>query len=421
MAERFLADAPLPYCKGCGHKLITEGAALALQASGLAPLDVVLVTDIGCHGIIDSNFLTHTVHGLHGRAVALGAGIAAARGRGKVLVYVGDGGAVIGLQHIVEAASRNFDMTVVVHNNMLYGMTGGQPSGLTPCGFRTPVCPEGKAEAAYDLCRLAHAAGAPYARRVIVGADLATVLAEALSVRGFALVEAVELCPSYGVKHNLRRKLSEIVREAGWELELLRNPDRPAYTLDSRSSLPSLLDESDIETAFSSDLARPVSVLLAGSAGEGVQQAAEAFGRAAIAAGLHVTKKGSYPVTVGTGFSAAEIIVSPEPVLYSGITSPDFVIITSADGLAHCRSRVLAMQKGTVLADRLLELPAIAAAVVRHEFRGKAGGRDAALYALFFLLRRFALFPVAALAATVRQGKLGQRVDPEALLKLAGD
>ena len=66
----------LPFCKGCGHDLISKNTAKALEKMGLSPLDVIVVTDIGCHGIIDKSLNTHTIHGLHGRSAALGAGIA---------------------------------------------------------------------------------------------------------------------------------------------------------------------------------------------------------------------------------------------------------------------------------------------------------------------------------------------------------
>ena len=77
MTELFLTPGELPFCKGCGHHTVAENTERALQTLGMKPLDVVIVTDIGCHGIIDKHFLTNTVHGLHGRSVALGAGIAA--------------------------------------------------------------------------------------------------------------------------------------------------------------------------------------------------------------------------------------------------------------------------------------------------------------------------------------------------------
>jgi 2-oxoglutarate ferredoxin oxidoreductase subunit beta len=92
-------------------------------------------------------------------------------------------------------ARLNVDMAVVVHNNFVYGMTGGQPSGLTPTGYRTVITPEGHPLPKHDLCQLVHDAGAPYARRVIGRGDFSAALREALEVEGFALVEVLELCP----------------------------------------------------------------------------------------------------------------------------------------------------------------------------------------------------------------------------------
>ncbi|MBE0675544.1 MAG: 2-oxoglutarate synthase, partial [Bacteroidales bacterium] len=91
MSTQILNTQSLPFCKGCGHDLISKNVAKAIEASGYSPLDIVLVTDIGCHGIIDKAFNTHTVHGLHGRSVALGAGISLAMaGKGKkVIVFLG--------------------------------------------------------------------------------------------------------------------------------------------------------------------------------------------------------------------------------------------------------------------------------------------------------------------------------------------
>ena len=119
---RFLTDAKLPFCKGCGHALVAQNTEKALQKLNINPLDVVLVTDIGCHGIVDKSFLTHTVHGLHGRSSALAAGITAGLNNPdkKVIVFTGDCVATIGMQHLIGGAHLGFDITVVVHNNMLY-------------------------------------------------------------------------------------------------------------------------------------------------------------------------------------------------------------------------------------------------------------------------------------------------------------
>lgn len=155
MTGRFLSTENLPFCKGCGHGLVAGALEKALgRIENLDPRDLIVVTDIGCIGIIDRQFKAHTVHGLHGRSTALATGISMGLddpGK-KIIVFIGDGGATIGLQHILEAAHRNVNMTVLVHNNMLYGMTGGQPSGLTPCGFKTSTMPDGRPDGGMDIC-----------------------------------------------------------------------------------------------------------------------------------------------------------------------------------------------------------------------------------------------------------------------------
>ena len=216
MNKQFLTDTELPFCKGCGHSLISENTDKALQKLGLNPLDVILVTDIGCHGIIDKCFVSHTFHGLHGRSVALASGVSAGLNNPdkKVIVFIGDGGATIGMQHIIDAAHNNFNLTVVIHNNLLYGMTGGQPSEFTPVGFKTPTLPDGAKQKGYDICEIVKAAGANYAARVLGIGDISDKLAEAFSRKGFSLIEVMEICPSYGIKSNPGMKLAQTVENA---------------------------------------------------------------------------------------------------------------------------------------------------------------------------------------------------------------
>jgi len=412
----FLTTNAFPYCKGCGHHLIDRNLVRALEAMGVSPLDVVLVTDIGCHGIADRVFATHTVHGLHGRSVALGAGIAMGLPPGrKVIVFIGDGGATIGLQHLLEAARLNVDLTVVVHNNMLYGMTGGQPSGLTPRGLRTVITPEGSQLPHHDLCRLVLDAGASYARRVIGLGDFSDALREAMEVEGFALVEVLELCVAYAAKWNPGLRLKELAREAGYELGVWRGVDRPAFRLPLSEERLSLLEVERVPVRFSSPLEGRMGVVVGGSAGEGVQRAAEIFAQAAIASGLHATKKGSYPVTVGVGFSTAEVVLSCDPIAYHGIAQPDAVLITSEDGLRHEQERIRRMEKGIVWVDESLPVPETRAEVRRRDFRGKAGPRNGAIVALLTLAHETGVVPPEAFAKAVRRSPIGQRVPEEAL------
>lgn len=425
MSTRFLSTEKLPFCRGCGHAMVAQSVEKALQKLGtLDPMDLVVVTDIGCIGIIDKQFDSHTVHGLHGRSVALATGVSMglADPSKKIIVFIGDGGATIGLQHIAEAAHRNVNMTVLVHNNMLYGMTGGQPSGLTPCGFKTSTMPDGKPNRGMDLCGLVHGLGAPYARRLLAMGDFSDHLAEAFAVDGFSLVEAVELCPSYGVKFNPDKKLAELAESAGLGPVVLRNEKAEAFRIDRRESLPSLFDAvPPVEVRHQAGLQGRFSLFLSGSAGEGVQSVAEMLAQAAMSCGLHVTKKGSYPVTVGVGFSTSEVILSSGEIHYTGISHPDAVIATSTDGLAKVRPLVEGMKSGSFLLDASLEPPATGAEVVRADYRGPLGARNASLVSVVHLLKRHPVIPLEAFLEVVAAGRAGASLDMEKLRAAVGE
>lgn len=416
-----LNTSALPFCKGCGHDLIAKNTTKALEALNYHPLDVIVVTDIGCHGIIDKCLNTHTVHGLHGRSVALGAGITfgVQEPGKKVIVFIGDGGSTIGLQHIMEAARLNLNMTVVIHNNFLYGMTGGQTSGLTPHGFRTTTSSdmEGNPFAGYDICALSHTAGAAYVSRMLGVGDISEKLAKAFSVQGFSLVEVMEICPSYGVKLNPKRKLQEIVESAGKEIgEWTR--DREAFSLSQGRKLANLLDKTPIIVKdFGAYLKEPMSVIVSGSAGEGVQLGAGILSKAAIRSGLFVTQKGSYPVTVGVGFSTAEINISPSEILFHGISVPDVAIITSQDGLLHNLARIKAMKCGTLIIDSSLEVPETGAKVLQHDFRG-IGARSASVYSVIYFALKTGVISTEALFKTIDDAGMTEKL-PVALIKEA--
>ncbi len=417
--SKILKTKALPYCKGCGHDLIAKNTARALEDMGLEPLDVIVVTDIGCHGIIDGCLNTHTVHGLHGRSVALGAGIAFGRenpGK-KIIVFIGDGGSTIGLQHILEAARLNLDMTVVVHNNMLYGMTGGQTSGLTPCGFKTSTSVSGNPWSGYDLCALAHTSGAAYAGRVAGIGDISSSLGEAFAVKGFSLIEVIEICPGYGVKFNPGRKLSEIIESSGKLPGKWENHRDPFGCVQGGKSI-SLFDDLDIISPdFKSSLEKPLSLIISGSAGEGVQLAAGLLSAAVVRSGLHVTQKGSYPVTVGVGFSTAEMIISPVPIGYHGIDIPDVIVVTSVDGLAHCRSRIEKMASGMLFIDSSLQAPETGAAIHSYDFRS-IDARTACLYALFRFAADTGYFSQEAFYMAISDGGLSGKIPVKRISEL---
>lgn len=414
-----LKTTQLPYCRGCGHDLIAKNSAKALENLGLKPLEVIVVTDIGCHGIIDGCLNTHTVHGLHGRSVALGAGIAFGSGNAgkKIIVFIGDGGSTIGLQHILEAARLNVDMTVIVHNNMLYGMTGGQTSGLTPCGFRTSTSVSGNPWSGYDLCALAHISGAAYAGRVAGIGDISASLQEAIAVKGFSLIEVIEICPGYGVKLNPGRKLTEIMESSGRLPGKWENNRDPFRLLQEEKTANLIEDLNFFSIGYKSGISEPLSVVLSGSAGEGVQLAAGLLSAAAVRSGCHVTQKGSYPVTVGVGFSSVEIVISPEPVGYHGIEVPDVLIVTSEDGLTYCKKKIEAMEKGLLFIDSSLEVPVTGAEVHSIDFRS-IGARSACLFAVFCFVSGTGFLDTGALYQTAIEKSDKMRITIDRIMEL---
>jgi pyruvate/2-oxoacid:ferredoxin oxidoreductase beta subunit len=394
----------------------------ALQKLGLDPLDVIIVTDIGCHGIIDKSFATHTVHGLHGRSVAIAAGIrmGLASDKQKVLVFVGDGGATIGLKHIIAAAHRNIDMTVVVHNNMLYGMTGGQPSDLTPTGFKTAAMPEGIQGTALNLCAVTAAAGAGYVSRIVGMGDFSKPLQEAIRAPGFALVEVLGLCPNHGLKHNEGLRLSKIAERTGLPPMVVSRPDAKPFDIQCQEQPASLLDDLEaIPITARSPLDHKFRIVLGGSAGEGVQSATRLFAEAAIRSGLHVATKGSYPVTVGTGYSCSEIILSPHAIHSTVVFSPDALVVTSEDGMSFCH-RHLEHLAGDLYIDETIESGCrIAGTIRRGPFRKRAGDRGAAVFALMAFLADSRLFPLECYAQVVGDSKIGKRIGADTLADAA--
>jgi 2-oxoglutarate/2-oxoacid ferredoxin oxidoreductase subunit beta len=417
---KYLTEGELPFCKGCGHNLVTINTIKALAKLGFDPLDVILVTDIGCHGIIDKSFLTHTVHGLHGRAVALAGGITMGINdpSKKIIVFIGDGGATIGMQHLIGAAHSGLDMTVVLHNNMLYGMTGGQPSEFTPCGFKTPTQPLGNQKEGYDICSLISVAGSSYTERILGVGDYSDSLAAAFATKGFSLVEVIEICPGYGTKSNPGIKLSNLVKDAGLELKVFdKRKDNRGISFVKPAETNLISEKLLIGNDFSSGLQGRFSVTLSGSAGEGVQSAAEFLALASIKSGLNVTKKGTYAVTVGVGFSAVDLIISSAPILYTGITLPDILIITSADGLSYARATASGMKSGKILIDDTLDPPETGAQVIRVPFRRHAGERNCSVYSIFWLTNFTQIIPVEALKEVWLANKISEKVPLQKLME----
>lgn len=200
--ERFL---PHIWCPGCGHGIVLNGLLHAVDSLGMKKNDLVMVSGIGCSSRISGYVDFHTLHTLHGRALAFATGIKLSRPELNVIVPMGDGDALaIGGNHFIHAARRNINITALVMNNRIYGMTGGQYSPLTGPERLATTAPLGTIDQMFDVPALATAAGATFVARATTFhvRELAKIIAKAITHKGFSVVEILSQCPTYYGRKN---------------------------------------------------------------------------------------------------------------------------------------------------------------------------------------------------------------------------
>lgn len=202
LRKRFM---PHIWCPGCGHGIVLNGLLRAVEKLGMEKNDVVMVSGIGCSSRIQGYTDFHTLHTLHGRALAFATGVKLARPEVNVLVPMGDGDALaIGGNHFIHAARRNIDITAIIMNNSIYGMTGGQYSPTTECGKLATTAPYGTLGKPFDAVALARAAGATYIARTTTyhAKAMTRILTDAIKHHGFSVVEVLSQCPTYYGRNN---------------------------------------------------------------------------------------------------------------------------------------------------------------------------------------------------------------------------
>ena len=200
---------PHIWCPGCGIGTTVNCFVRALQTSGLNLDKVAIVSGIGCTGRVAGYIKLDSFHTTHGRAIPFATGLKLANPKMKVVVYSGDGDlTAIGGNHFIHAARRNVDMTVILINNMIYGMTGGQVAPTTPISATASTTPHGNFEQTFNLPSLAESCGAVYvARWTAFHVRHATKsIKEALRKKGFSFVEILAACPTL---YSRRNKLGE--------------------------------------------------------------------------------------------------------------------------------------------------------------------------------------------------------------------
>src|SRR3989338_7427705 len=208
---------PHIWCPGCGNGIVMQSVLRGIDKLGLDQNKVAVISGIGCSsraaGYLDFN----TLHTTHGRDLTFATGIKMAKPELTVIVLTGDGDcSAIGGNHFIHAARRNIDLNVIVFNNSIYGMTGGQYSPTTHLEDNAATAPYGNMENPFDLCQLSQAAGATFVGRSTAyhATQLPQLVAKAIQNKGFSFLDVITQCPVYYGRMN---RFSDTVDMLKWQ------------------------------------------------------------------------------------------------------------------------------------------------------------------------------------------------------------
>ena len=223
---------PTTHCSGCGCGQVFSAFLRAIHDLELDPENMISVTGIGCSSWIPSPyFKCDTLHTTHGRPLAFGTGVKLAKPSLKVIIITGDGDALaIGGNHFIHACRRNIDLTTILINNQIYGMTGGQFAPTTPFMKIGTTAPYGNRERAFDIAKLSIAAGAPFVARGTVYhlVQLEKLVEQAILKRDFSLLEVISHC------HTLYGRLTK----EGGPVEMMRWQKEHAIPISAAGKVP---------------------------------------------------------------------------------------------------------------------------------------------------------------------------------------
>ncbi|MBT7951756.1 MAG: 2-oxoacid:ferredoxin oxidoreductase subunit beta [Gammaproteobacteria bacterium] len=242
------------WCPGCGDYSVLLEITKALSAMALKPEDVAVVSGIGCSSRIPAYLKTYGFHGVHGRAIPLASGLKVARPDLTVICAGGDGdGFSIGGNHFLHACRRNLDITYIVMDNQVYGMTKGQASPTTEADWDSVLMPGGTGIRPFQPLVIALASGANFVARAFSGdvAGTTDTIIEAIRHPGFSFVQVLSPCVTFRPDQKLWRKqvrkapveyttdpstaARRIMTDDGFNLGILYRGDRPPYTLKTKN------------------------------------------------------------------------------------------------------------------------------------------------------------------------------------------
>jgi 2-oxoglutarate/2-oxoacid ferredoxin oxidoreductase subunit beta len=208
---------PHVWCPGCGIGIMLGSLIRAIDRTGYSKDEIVLISGIGCTGRLPVYVDFNTLHTTHGRALTFATGVKLAKPSLKVIVVMGDGDAVaIGGNHFIHAARRNIDLTAIIVNNSVYGMTGGQYSPTTPYGMKSATTVYSNVEHAFSISELAVTAGAVFVGRGTVyhAKLLDNLMEKAFAKVGFSVVEIISHCHT---QYGRMNRLGSAVEMMEWQ------------------------------------------------------------------------------------------------------------------------------------------------------------------------------------------------------------
>jgi 2-oxoglutarate/2-oxoacid ferredoxin oxidoreductase subunit beta len=242
---------PAVWCAGCGSGTIMNAILRSVQKLGYAKNDIVMVSGIGCSSRMPTYVDFNTLHTTHGRALPFATGVKLAKPNLKVIVVTGDGDAMaIGGNHFIHACRRNIDITTIVVNNWIYGMTGGQVSPTTPEGKLAHTAPYGSLDKPFDIVKIAVAAGASFVARSTVYhiVQATNYIQKALEHKGFSVVEIISPCPElYGRLNKMKTAVEQLEHEKISAINLAKWEQTPEEERIEKFPVGIFLDEQRAE------------------------------------------------------------------------------------------------------------------------------------------------------------------------------
>jgi 2-oxoglutarate ferredoxin oxidoreductase subunit beta len=188
------------WCPGCGDFSVQAAMQRAAANIGLEPEDLAVVAGIGCSGRISGYINAYGFHGIHGRALPIAQGVKMANRELTVIASGGDGdGFAIGMGHTVHAIRRNIDVTYIVMDNQIYGLTKGQTSPRSEAGFKTKSTPAGSIESSLSAMELALTAGASFVAQSFSSdlKGLTSLIEQGIQHKGFSLINVFSPCVTF--------------------------------------------------------------------------------------------------------------------------------------------------------------------------------------------------------------------------------